>query len=118
MRDRPNKDAQAMISAYEHGQNAARHGKHIQACPFDPGTAQWREWRDGFAMVSWLIARNTGKVWRMCGRFSSVTSGAIIVLCDYVCAVERAGHLVLNALNGTAADATFRSNLEHTLAGT
>ena len=34
-----------MISAYEHGQNAARHGKHIQACPFDPGTA---EWRDGF----------------------------------------------------------------------
>ena len=54
----------------------------------------------------------------MCGRFSSVTSGAIIVLCDYVCAVERAGHLALNALNGTAADATLRSNLEHTLAGT
>jgi hypothetical protein len=48
MRDRPNKDVQAVISAYEHGQNAARHGKHIQACPFDPGTAQWREWRDGF----------------------------------------------------------------------
>jgi hypothetical protein len=37
-----------MISAYEHGQNAARHGKHIQACPFDPGTTQWREWRAGF----------------------------------------------------------------------
>jgi hypothetical protein len=37
-----------MISAYEHGQNAARHGKHIQACPFDPGTVQWREWCDGF----------------------------------------------------------------------
>jgi hypothetical protein len=35
-----------MISAYEHGQNAARHGKYIQACPFDPGTAQWRDWRD------------------------------------------------------------------------
>ena len=24
-----------MISAYEYGQNAAHHGKHIQACPFD-----------------------------------------------------------------------------------
>jgi hypothetical protein len=48
MRDRPDKDIQTMISAYEHGQNAARHGKHIQACPFDPGTAEWREWRDGF----------------------------------------------------------------------
>jgi hypothetical protein len=37
-----------MISAYEHGQNAARHGKNIQACPFDAGTVQWRQWRDGF----------------------------------------------------------------------
>jgi hypothetical protein len=37
-----------MISAYEHGQNAARHGKHIQACPFDVGTTQWREWREGY----------------------------------------------------------------------
>jgi hypothetical protein len=37
-----------MISAYEHGGNAARHGKHIQACPFDSGTTQWREWRSGF----------------------------------------------------------------------
>jgi hypothetical protein len=36
-----------MISAYEHGGNAARHGKHIQACPFDSGTTQWREWRAG-----------------------------------------------------------------------
>jgi ribosome modulation factor len=37
-----------MISAHEHGRNAARHGKHIQACPFDTGTTQWREWREGF----------------------------------------------------------------------
>jgi hypothetical protein len=44
-----------MISAYEHGQNAARHGKHIQACPFDPGTAQWREWRDGFLVTCGAI---------------------------------------------------------------
>ena len=36
-----------MISAYEHGGNAARHGKHIQACPFASGTTQWREWRSG-----------------------------------------------------------------------
>jgi hypothetical protein len=27
-----------MISAYEHGRNAAKHAKHIQACPFDTGT--------------------------------------------------------------------------------
>ena len=37
-----------MISAYEHGRNAAHHGKHIQACPFDTGTPEWREWRKGF----------------------------------------------------------------------
>ena len=43
-----------MISAYEHGGNAARHGKHIRACPFDSGTTQWREWRSGFiAGVVW-----------------------------------------------------------------
>jgi hypothetical protein len=36
------------LSAYEHGRNAAQHGKHIQACPFDTGTPDWREWRDGF----------------------------------------------------------------------
>jgi hypothetical protein len=39
-----------MISAYEHGRNAARRGKHIQACPFDAGTAEWQEWRDGFLL--------------------------------------------------------------------
>jgi ribosome modulation factor len=39
-----------MISAYQHGRNAARHGKHIQACPFDTGTAEWQEWRDGFRL--------------------------------------------------------------------
>ena len=37
-----------MISDYEHGRTAAKHGKHIQACPFDTGTPEWREWRKGF----------------------------------------------------------------------
>jgi hypothetical protein len=37
-----------MISAYEHGRNAAQHGKHIQACPLDTGTAEWRELRKGW----------------------------------------------------------------------
>jgi hypothetical protein len=37
--------------AYEHGQNAARRGKHVQACPFDAGTVEWREWRAGFRAV-------------------------------------------------------------------
>jgi hypothetical protein len=41
-----------MISAYEHGQNAAWLGKHIQACPFDTGTEEWQEWRDGFRSAS------------------------------------------------------------------
>jgi hypothetical protein len=41
-----------MISAYEHGRNAAKHAKHIQACPFDTGTTEWREWRDGFHGLS------------------------------------------------------------------
>ena len=40
-----------IISAYEHGQNAARRGKHVQACPFDTGTVEWRQWRDGFRNV-------------------------------------------------------------------
>jgi hypothetical protein len=35
-----------MISAYECGQNAAHHGKHIQACRFDTGTSEQREWRN------------------------------------------------------------------------
>ena len=39
-----------MTSAYEHGWNAARRGKHIQACPFDSGTGEWQQWRDGFAI--------------------------------------------------------------------
>ena len=44
-----------MISAYEHGRTAAKHGKHIQACPFDTGTPEWREWRKGFCdeLVTW-----------------------------------------------------------------
>ena len=28
------------LSADEHGQNAARRGKHLQACPFDTGTME------------------------------------------------------------------------------
>jgi len=36
------------ISAYQHGRTAAQHGEHIQACPFDAGTPEWREWRKGF----------------------------------------------------------------------
>ena len=55
-----------MISAYEHGRNAARHGKHIQACPFDFGTTQWREWRSGF--IAALSARATsGEAARQAG---------------------------------------------------
>ena len=41
-----------MLSAYEHGQNAARRGKHLQACPFDTGTMEWRQWRDGFLAIT------------------------------------------------------------------
>ena len=41
-----------MISAYEHGRNAAKYAKHIQACPFDTGTTEWREWRAGFHGLS------------------------------------------------------------------
>jgi hypothetical protein len=37
-----------MISAYGHGRHAAQYGKHIQACPFDTGTPEWREWRKGY----------------------------------------------------------------------
>ena len=40
------------LSAYEHGQNAARRGKHLQACPFDTGTIEWGQWRDGFLTVA------------------------------------------------------------------
>ena len=46
-----------MISAYEHGRNAAKHAKHIQACPFDTGTPEWREWRAGFCAL-WQISPN------------------------------------------------------------
>jgi hypothetical protein len=37
-----------MISPYDHGRNAAQHGKHIQACPFDYGTDEWHGWRRGY----------------------------------------------------------------------
>jgi hypothetical protein len=46
-----------MISAYEHGRHAAQHGKHIQACPFDTGTPEWREWRKGFCDESVTSSR-------------------------------------------------------------
>ena len=39
------------LSAYEHGQNAATRRKHLQACPFDSGTVDWRQWRDGFLVI-------------------------------------------------------------------
>jgi hypothetical protein len=39
------------LSADEHGQNAAKRGKHLQACPFDTGTMEWRQWREGFLSV-------------------------------------------------------------------
>ena len=39
------------LSACEHGQNAAKRGKHLQACPFDTGTMEWRQWREGFLLV-------------------------------------------------------------------
>lgn len=39
-------------SADEHGQNAAKRGKHLQACPFDTGTMEWRQWRKGFLSVT------------------------------------------------------------------
>ena len=32
----------------QHGRTAAKQGKHIQACPFDTGRPEWREWRKGF----------------------------------------------------------------------
>jgi hypothetical protein len=39
---------QDIRTVYQHGRNAAQHGKHIQACPFDTGSPEWREWRNGF----------------------------------------------------------------------
>jgi hypothetical protein len=51
-----------MISAYEHGRNAARHAKHIQACPFDTGTAEWREWRAGFCALSQTLPNSSHKL--------------------------------------------------------
>jgi hypothetical protein len=35
-------------TAYDHGACAARHGKHLQACPYDTGTHLYHEWREGF----------------------------------------------------------------------
>ncbi len=35
-------------TVHKHGRNAALHGKHIQACPFDTDSPGWREWRNGF----------------------------------------------------------------------
>jgi hypothetical protein len=34
----------------EHGHNAPHHGKHIQACSFDPGTSEWHAYRHAIAM--------------------------------------------------------------------
>jgi hypothetical protein len=51
-----------MISAYEHGQNAAKNAKHIQACPFDTGTVEWREWRAGFHASSQTLPNNFNRL--------------------------------------------------------
>jgi hypothetical protein len=51
-RYRPSLTKMTMLSAYEHGQNAASRGKHLQACPFDTGTMEWGQWRDGFLAVT------------------------------------------------------------------
>jgi hypothetical protein len=51
-----------MISAYEHGRNAAKHGKHIQACPYDTGTTEWREWRAGFHGLSQTSSNSFSKL--------------------------------------------------------
>ena len=40
------------LSTYDHGQNAAKRGKHLQACPFDTGTMEWRRWREGFLSIT------------------------------------------------------------------
>ena len=50
-----------MISAYEHGRHATQHAKHIQACPFDTGTPEWREWRKGFS-ASWSVIPSSREV--------------------------------------------------------
>jgi hypothetical protein len=39
---------QDIRTVYQHGRNAAQRGKHIQSCPFDTGSPEWREWRLGF----------------------------------------------------------------------
>jgi hypothetical protein len=52
-----------MMSAYEHGRNAAQHGKHIQACPFDTGASEWRVWRQGFCDESAASSRGLLSSW-------------------------------------------------------
>ena len=42
---------------YQHGRNAAQRGKHIQSCPFDTGSPEWREWRKGFCDESVTSSR-------------------------------------------------------------
>ena len=42
---------------------------------------------------------------------------AIAASRGHACAAERASHLARDTLNGTAADATLSSDLQHTLAG-
>ena len=44
---------QDIRTSYQHGRNAAQRGKHIQSCPFDTGSPEWREWRLGFCDESW-----------------------------------------------------------------
>ena len=54
---------QDIRTVYQHGRNAAQHGKHIQACPFDTGSPEWREWRNGFCDES-VKSSPAGEVFR------------------------------------------------------
>src|ERR1700676_222430 len=95
MRDRLNKDVPTMISAYEHGQNAADTANTFKPVRSTPAPCNGANG----AMVSWLTAGDT-----------SVTHGGIIVLRGGACAVERAAAPVCWMLdNGRASAAPFFS---------
>jgi hypothetical protein len=54
---------QDIRTVYQHGRNAAQRGKHIQSCPFDTGSPEWREWRLGFCDES-VKSPPAGEVFR------------------------------------------------------
>jgi hypothetical protein len=57
------KSARQIRTVHQHGRNAAKRGKHIQACPFDTGSPEWREWRNGFCDES-VKSSSAGEVFR------------------------------------------------------